>query len=104
MPASKRDIFIGSTASGLIAIASAVLLVATGAPPSDPHDAAGVFPPWWSRSRVFAAAGEAGAIRDLGAAPFIVVVRDPQGRAPERLRRAGALFSVSPAGVAACLN
>ncbi|MBI1198331.1 MAG: hypothetical protein GC203_10755 [Phenylobacterium sp.] len=104
MRVPNRDILIGSAVSGLIGLSSAVLLVVTGAPPPDPHEAAGVFPPWWSRGRVFAAAGEAGAVRDLGAVPFIVVVRDPEGRAPQRLRRAGALFSVSPAGTAACLN
>lgn len=104
MDAPKRDVVIGSVASGLIGLTSAALLVTTGAPPIDPHEAAGVFPPWWSRNRVFAAAGAAGVVRDLGAVPFIVVVRDPGGRAPERLQEAGALFSVSPAGTAACLN
>lgn len=85
---------------GVALATAAVLLAASRAP--DPHVAAGVFPPWWSRSAVVAAAAHAGAIRDLGAVPFIVVVRDPAGRAQARLRQAGALFSVGPAGSTAC--
>ena len=84
-----------------VALATACVLLASSRTP-DPHVAAGVFPPWWPRSVVIAAAAQAGAVRDLGAVPFIVVVQDSGGRAQARLREAGALFSVAPAGSAAC--
>lgn len=84
-----------------VALTTAVVLLLASRTP-DPYVAAGVFPPWWTRSAVIAAAARAGPIRDLGAAPFIVVVRDPGGRVQARLREAGALFSVGPAGSAAC--
>jgi hypothetical protein len=87
-----------------LALASAVVLLATGSRSADAGEAAGVFPPWWSRSQVMQAAAAAGQVRDLGAAPFIVVIRDPDGQAAEKLRRAGALFSVAPAGSAVCAS
>jgi len=86
----------------LVTAGVAVVLLAAGSVSPDPREAAGVFPPWWSREAVFSAAGQAGVIRDLGAAPFIVTVRASDGRAAQRLRQAGALFIVAPAGSAAC--
>lgn len=87
-----------------LAAASAIVLLATGSRSPDAREAAGVFPPWWSRSQVMQAAAAAGQVRDLGAAPFIIVIRDPEGRAAEKLRHAGALFSVAPAGSAVCAS
>lgn len=87
-----------------LALASAVVLLATGSRSPDAGEAAGVFPPWWSRSQVMQAAAGAGQVRDLGAAPFIIVIRDPDGQAAEKLRRAGALFSVAPSGSAVCAS
>lgn len=87
-----------------LALASAVVLLALGSRSADAREAAGVFPPWWSRSEVMQAAAAAGEVRDLGAAPFIIVIRDPDGQAAEKLRRAGALFSVAPAGSAVCAS
>lgn len=100
--ASPAHIVLGSTVAGLIAVASAGVLVVAGSPPVDRREAAGVFPPWWASGDVLAAAGQAGAIRQLGGVPFIVVVHDPAGRAPERLRDAGALFAVAPSGALFC--
>lgn len=87
--------------SAFVAVASAAVVVVAGSNPDD-REAAGVFPPWWSREDVFAAAGRAGMVRDLGVLPFIAVVHDPGGRVEARLRAAGALFSFAPEGSAAC--
>lgn len=92
----------GSLLASAIAVASAAVLVVAGPRSGAAHDAAGVFPPWWSRSQVFVAAAGAGDVRSLGTLPFIVVVRDPDGAAQARLRAAGALFSVSPPGASDC--
>lgn len=100
--AAPSQVILASALSGAIAAASAVVLVVAGSPPQDRREAAGVFPPWWSPGQVLAAAGDAGAIRQLGGVPFVIVVHDPSGRAPERLRRAGALFSVAPDGALFC--
>jgi hypothetical protein len=93
---------LATTLSGVIASASAAVLVVAGSPARDGREAAGVFPPWWTQGRVMAAAGAAGEIRQLGGVPFVIVVHDPAGRAPERLRRSGALFSVAPDGALFC--
>ncbi len=100
--ASPAPVLLASGLSAVIAAASAVVLVVAGSPPTDGRDAAGVFPPWWGQGRVLASAGAAGAIRQLGGVSFIVIVHDPAGRAPERLRQAGALFSVAPTGALFC--
>lgn len=73
--------------------------VVAEAGPRDSALAAGVFPPWWSQSGVLAAASRAGDITAVGAAPFVVVVRSPEGPAAPRLRAAGALLSLN-AGLA----
>jgi hypothetical protein len=104
MAAVRDPISLSVLAPVAIAVATSAVLLIAGAPPPDGHDAAGVFPPWWSRAAVFAAASQAGAVRDLGGVPFIVTVRDLGGRAPQRLRQAGALFIVAPAGTAACAS
>jgi hypothetical protein len=88
----------------VLALGSAIVLVATGSRASDGREAAGVFPPWWPAARVISAAAAAGDVRDLGAVPFIVTVRDPGGRAVERLRQSGALFAVAPAGSSTCAS
>ena len=88
--------------AGLIAVAGVAAATLLGARPLDPHEAAGVFPPWWGREAVLVAASDAGAVLAVGSLPFIVVVRSAQGDAPARLRRAGALFSIDPGRVAPC--
>lgn len=104
MPCSSGLKLADLVAPAGLALASAILLLATGSRSPDAREAAGVFPPWWSRHQVMQAAAAAGQVRDLGAAPFIIVIRDPEGRAAEKLRRAGALFSVAPAGSAVCVS
>lgn len=88
--------------AGLIALAGVIAAVVLGDRPADPHIAAGVFPPWWSRQATFAAAAKAGDVVAAGAAPFILVVRSGQDDASVRLRRAGALFSIDPGRAAPC--
>jgi hypothetical protein len=78
------------------------LVLAVAAAPRDPQVAAGVFPPWWPQAEALGAAARAGAVLGVGAVPFIVIVRDPGGRAPARLRAAGALFSLDARGLAGC--
>lgn len=103
MSASPAHALAGTAFSIAAVVASAGVMLSVGSRSDDPHEAAGVFPPWWDRSAVVAAAGQAGAIRDLGAVPFIVVVRTPAADADRRLREAGALFTVAPSGVGFCL-
>jgi hypothetical protein len=93
----------GSVATAAAAVAAtSVVVVAAAAAPADSRDAAGVFPPWWSQAEALSAASRAGAVLAVGAAPFIVIVRDPAGRAPARLRAAGALFQLDATGLAGC--
>ncbi len=101
MTPTVRDSLLAGALCGAIGVFSAAVLLGASRSP-DPTEAAGVFPPWWSRQAVLSAAGRAGVIRDLGAVPFIVVIHDPAGQAQARLRAAGALFSVGPAGSFAC--
>lgn len=101
MSTTVRDSLLASAICGAIGLLTAAVLLGSSKIP-DPAEAAGVFPPWWSQQAVMAAAAKAGVIRDFGAVPFIVVVRDPEGRAQARLRQAGALFSVAPSGTALC--
>ncbi|CAN5815276.1 hypothetical protein BH11PSE1_BH11PSE1_32980 [soil metagenome] len=88
--------------AALIAVVGVVAVTLLGARPLDPHEAAGVFPPWWGREAVLVAASDAGAVLAVGSLPFIVLVRSDQGDAPARLHRAGALFSIDPGRVAPC--
>lgn len=85
-----------------IALASVIALPVLAAAPRDPHHAAGVFPPWWSQAAVLEAASGAGAVLSVGQVPFIVVVRAETGDVPDRLRQAGALFSIDPSQAVAC--
>lgn len=87
---------------GLISIASVAGATLIGARPLDPHEAAGVFPPWWGREATLVAASDAGAVLAVGTLPFIVIVRSTQADAPARLRAAGALFSIDPGRVSPC--
>ena len=87
---------------GLIAIVSVAGATLLGARPLDPHEAAGVFPPWWGREASLIAAADAGAVLAVGTLPFIVIVRTPQADATARLRAAGALFSIDPGRVSPC--
>lgn len=84
----------------LMIVASAVALVGFGARPLDASVAAGVFPPWWTAREAQTAAAGAGDILAAGALPFIVIVRAPH--ADQRLRAAGALFSIDARGAGVC--
>lgn len=81
---------------GLVALGMAASAQA-GA--GDATTAAGVFPPWWSPAQSLDAASRAGAIVGVGAAPFVIIVRAPQGAAAPRLQAQGALVALD-AGLA----
>lgn len=83
----------------LIGLGAISLALAAEAGPRDASLAAGVFPPWWSQSGVLTAAAQAGDVIAVGALPFVVVIRSPQGPAGPRLRDAGAFLSLK-AGLA----
>jgi hypothetical protein len=102
MRASQGKISTSLAVTTAAALARSCLVLAVGAAPADPREAAGVFPPWWSGARALAAASRAGDVLAVGAAPFIVIVRDPAGRAAARLQAAGALFQLDARGLAAC--
>jgi len=89
-------------AVALTLLASLVSLLLLEARPLDPHEAAGVFPPWWGRGAVIGAAARAGQIVSAGAVPFVVVVRSPTGDAAARLAKAGALLSIDPGPALGC--
>ena len=65
---------------------------------------AAVFPPWWPAERAFVAAASAGTVVREGAWANIVVVRSTTGDLPQRLHRAGALLTLNPKALAACLK
>lgn len=86
----------------VLALAGLVGAAAAAGRPLDEREAAGVFPPWWSQEAALVAASQAGAVVAVGQAPFVIVVRAPEGDVAGRLRRAGALFSIDPAQARAC--
>lgn len=93
----------GPVALGVLGVlASLLAAVAVDAQPRTPGRVAAVFPPWWSPAQVVGAAGSAGDIAGVGAAPFIVIVRgDPAGLS-QRVRSAGALLLLDPVLAGAC--
>ncbi|EJL34547.1 hypothetical protein PMI01_01604 [Caulobacter sp. AP07] len=80
------------------------LAMAAGAapPPVKPDRLAVVFPPWWSRAHVTAAAASAGDIVGAGSAPFILILRGDGAGLDARSRRAGALLLLDPAAAGVC--
>lgn len=88
--------------AALMACASLIFLVILEARPIDPHEAAGIFPPWWSQGAVIAAASQAGAVVAGGRSPFVIIVRSSTPDVAARLHRAGALFSIDPGRALAC--
>ena len=85
----------------LIALMLLPLGVALGADflPAARGPVAAVFPPWWSESHSFAAAGRAGAVLRFGALPFIVIV-DSENR--DLLTDAGAWLLLAPRALSDC--
>ena len=61
-----------------------------------------VFPPWWTASRAFAAASNAGAVVNSGTFPFVVIVRSQRPGLGTRLRAAGAFLLLDPLGIGGC--
>ena len=88
--------FIG--VAGLFAAAS------LGMRPLDAHEAAGVFPMWWTQARTFETAAQAGRIVSVGAAPFVVIVRSDRPDVAQALRAKGAWLVIDPGLAAACAS
>lgn len=86
----------------LIGLTSLVAACGFGLGPRDDHEAAGVFPPWWTPAQVFVAASAAGPVSAASRRPFVVVIRAPDGDVAGRLRRAGALLVLDPGLARAC--
>lgn len=92
----------GPVALGVVGVVvSLFAAVAVEAQPRTPGRVAAVFPPWWSPAEVMGAAGSAGAISGVGAAPFIVVLRG-DADLHQRARSAGAFLLLDPALAGAC--
>lgn len=90
--------FLLYTAICAVGLVASISTAASGDRPA----LAAVFPPWWSASRAFAAAGEAGDIINTGMLPFVVVVRSQRPGLDVRLRAAGAFLVFNPLGAAGC--
>lgn len=87
---------------------TAVVIVATLLPaaqaasrPANPFEVAAVFPPWWSRQRIAAAVGDAGAISAYGGVGAVAVIHGGNDL-PQRLRRAGAWLLLDPKAALFC--
>lgn len=88
----------------LIALAiCAVLLPAAlaTAAPRTPFAVAAVFPPWWSSSRIEAAADALGQVRGRGATDNIVIIYGG-GDLVGKARRGGALWLLDPEAAGVC--
>ena len=93
----------GPVALGVLGAAASLLAaVAVEAQPRTPGRVAAVFPPWWSPSHVVGAAGSAGDVAGVGAAPFVVILRGDPADLSRRARSAGALLLLDPALAGAC--
>lgn len=101
MSDASDNLALAIVLSGAITVSTAGVLTTSLQSP-DPTLAAAVFPPWWTRDQVVAAADRAGGLVDFGSVSFVVTVRDPTGQAQSRLRQAGALFSLPPGGLIVC--
>jgi hypothetical protein len=99
-----------AAATGQVLLIGAAILAslypATGAAASaDPSHVAAIFPPWWPQARAIAAAGSAGDILGVGAAPFVILVHGDPATLQRKARSAGALivFSSERAGLCSSL-
>lgn len=88
--------------AAFIGVAGLAASVTLGLRPADAHEAAGVFPVWWSQARTFDTAAHAGRIVAVGAAPFVVIVRSDTPDVAKALRAQGAWLVIDPGLAAAC--
>ena len=64
-----------------------------------------IFPPWWNAQQALLAAATANAaIVRVTALPAMLVVRPDDHEGLERLRHAGAWFTIDPQAIAACFS
>jgi hypothetical protein len=78
------------------------LLAGLPAPAADSPRVAAVFPPWWTRERIWAAAAAVGDVLDAGASPSVVVFRRNGKGLEQRLGKAGAILLLDPRSFAGC--
>jgi hypothetical protein len=86
----------------LIAFASLMVSSAGALAPANPQNLLAVFPPWWSRAHVFAAASPAGAVAGFGPLPFLVAVESREPRLSDRLKASGALLLLDASSFRFC--
>jgi len=99
---------VRSSHPAVMVAVTVVVIIATLLPaaqaasrPANPFEVAAVFPPWWSRQRMEAAVGDAGAISTYGGVGAIAVVHGGNDL-PQRLRRAGAWLILDPQAALFC--
>lgn len=74
-------------------------------PRPDSEAVAAVFPPWWSGAKALTAAASADAsIIRTGAFATIMIVKPATHDGLEKLREAGALLTIDPQAIGACLE
>jgi hypothetical protein len=88
----------------LLGVVSLFAAATLGLGPADDHQAAGIFPVWWSQARAVTAASRAGQIIGVGAAPFVVIARSDAPDVAAALRAQGAWLVVDPGLAAACAS
>lgn len=81
---------------------SGIAVSVSMAAPNEEGAVAAVFPPWWSASRAFAAASNAGDVLNSGTFFFVVVVQSQRPGLGDRLRSEGALLLLNPLAVGGC--
>ncbi len=88
----------------LAILASLMVAAAVAAAPRTPGRLAAVFPPWWSRGQVLAAAASTPdvAIGGVGGLAFILILRSDAPGLDGRLRQAGALLLLDADGAGLC--
>jgi microcompartment protein CcmK/EutM len=85
-----------------LGIVSTFFVAAQAAPAATSERLAVVFPPWWSRAHIAAAAASAGDIVGAGSVPFILILRGESADLGARSRQAGALLLLDPEAAGLC--
>lgn len=83
----------------IVMLISVVAVLGLITEPSAHGPVAAVFPPWWSASQAFQAAGSTGPVIRFGGYPFVVIALPRRRRA---LIDAGAWFLLNPEVLKAC--
>lgn len=98
----SRRVLERSFAALATAFATLFMTMSAAAAPVDADRVAAIFPPWWSGARSVDAAASAGDLAGAGAHRSILIVSSSTPGLNDRLRRAGALFVLSPGLAGLC--